>query len=149
MQWFLVYFEPSLASFTKTACSHSYIIILLIFSFKCHEVFLLLLLIKSIFSIPVLQSILLELQWLFPEIICSKQLLWLQPCQYHWSCGICRCWDWRRTGMKIWHWEVAPMKGQTVLKLAADYGCVHTHCLLPAHSRYYGETPTVFATVAS
>ena len=53
-----------------------------------------------------------------------------------------QCW-------KTWHWEVAPMKGQTVLKLAADYGCVHTHCLLPAHSRYYGETPTVFATVAS
>jgi len=63
------------------------------------------LLIKSIFSITVPQSILLELQWLFPEIICSKQLLWLQPCQYHWSCGICsgicRCWDWRGTGMAM------------------------------------------------
>jgi len=61
------------------------------------------------------------------EITCSKQSLRLQPCQYHWSCGICRCWDWRGTGMKTWHWKVAPMKGQTVLKLAADYGCVHTH----------------------
>ena len=65
----------------------------------------LLLLIKSIFSISVPQSILLELQWLFPEIICSKQLLRLQPCQYHWSCGICsgicRCWDWRGTGLAM------------------------------------------------
>ena len=39
--------------------------------------------------------------------------------------------------------------GMAMLENPADYGCVHTHCLLPAHSRYYGETPTVFATVAS
>ena len=39
--------------------------------------------------------------------------------------------------------------GMAMLENPADYGCVHTHCLLPAHSRYYGETPTFFATVAS
>jgi len=45
------------------------------------------------------------------------------------------------------------MKGQTALELVADYGCVHTHTHHTTayflHSRYYGEIPTVFATVAS
>ena len=79
-------------------CHHHHHLI----SFERHEVLLLLVLTKAVFAIPVPQSILLELQWLFPAIICSKQLIRLQPCPYHWFSGMCRCWDWRGTERCNW-----------------------------------------------
>ena len=117
-------------SFTKTAVIIIITIILLIFSFECHEVFLLLLSIKSIISILVPQSILLELQWLFIEIICGSNYC---DCNLLNINDLVECADavigggqaWQCS--KTWDWEVTAMKGQRALELVADYGWVHTH----------------------
>ena len=116
-------------SFTKTAVIIIITIILLIFSFECHEVFLLLLSTKSIISILVPQSI-LELQWIFPEIICGSNYC---DCNFVNINDLVECADAVIGGgqawqcCKTWHWEVTAMKGQRALELVADYGWVHTH----------------------
>ena len=81
------------------------------------------------FSISVPQSILLELQWLFPEIICSKhvQMLRLEG-DRHGNTG--------KHGIE----NLLQRRDRQCSRLTMDV-CTHT-AYPPAHSRYFGETPT-------